>query len=277
VPLWHRENHCYSCHNNGDAARALYEAARIGRPVPPEALDDTTRWLVRPEDWDHNGGEGPFSNKRLARLQFASALVAAVEARRTDDRRALVRAAERVAKDQEPEGSWPQDVGGLAGAPATYGRPLATWMARDVLRAADPETFRAAIDRADRWLATLRPESIPDAAAVVLATTDRDQSPARRTALDLIRRGQGPDGGWGPFVDAPPEPFDTALAVLALRRSAPTPEARAMARRGRDFLIANQQTDGSWIETTRPAGNQSYAQRLSTAGWATLALLATLP
>ncbi|MFO1532763.1 MAG: ArsA-related P-loop ATPase, partial [Thermoplasmatota archaeon] len=31
VPRWSAENHCYSCHHNGDAARALYAAARAGR------------------------------------------------------------------------------------------------------------------------------------------------------------------------------------------------------------------------------------------------------
>ena len=30
VPRWSRENHCFSCHNNGDAARALYAGDRIG-------------------------------------------------------------------------------------------------------------------------------------------------------------------------------------------------------------------------------------------------------
>jgi hypothetical protein len=45
--------------------------------------------------------------------------------------------------------------------------------------------------------------------------------------------------------------------------------------RGRAYLVANQNPDGSWAETTRPAGAESYAQRLSTTGWATLALLAT--
>ena len=48
-----------------------------------------------------------------------------------------------------------------------------------------------------------------------------------------------------------------------------------MIARGKGFLIAQQQEDGSWIETTRPPGNVSYAQRISTTGWATLALLAT--
>ena len=44
---------------------------------------------------------------------------------------------------------------------------------------------------------------------------------------------------------------------------------------GRRYLLATQKEDGSWPETTRPANAESYAQRLSTAGWATRALLVT--
>ncbi len=49
VPRWSKENHCFSCHNNGDAARALYVARRLGYRVPGEALADTTAWLLRPQ------------------------------------------------------------------------------------------------------------------------------------------------------------------------------------------------------------------------------------
>jgi hypothetical protein len=43
---------------------------------------------------------------------------------------------------------------------------------------------------------------------------------------------------------------------------------------GKKYLVAQQRPDGSWPETTRPANQESYAQRISTAGWAMLALLA---
>jgi hypothetical protein len=95
----------------------------------------------------------------------------------------------------------------------------------------------------------------------------------RRQSLDLIARSQSRDGGWGPFALSPPEVFDTALALLALDRYPDQPEVPAMIRKGRMFLIQDQEEDGSWAETTRPSGGVSYAQRLSTTGWATLALL----
>lgn len=276
VPAWSPENRCYSCHNNGDAARALYAAIRLGRPVAPKATADTDLWLAKPEGWDRNGGDGPFSDKKLARIQFASSLAAAVESGRVHDRGALVRAADPLAADQDEDGSWSLEDGGRVGSPATYGRPLATVMARATLRSADPGRFRARIDRAEGWLRRLEPGNIPDASARRLAL-DEDAEPGsdarREHDLNLIRRGQGPDGGWGPFVASAAEPFDTALALLALDQLRNHPGVPEMIARGRAYLIATQEEDGRWVETTRPAGGESYAQRLSTSGWATLALI----
>ncbi len=84
----------------------------------------------------------------------------------------------------------------------------------------------------------------------------RNRRPAhgrRKRSLELLRRGQSNDGGWGPLVHSPPEPFDTALALLALAKCDQSPEVNGMIARGRAFLIAQQQKDGGWIETTRPA------------------------
>jgi hypothetical protein len=54
VSLWSEENHCFSCHNNGDASRALYRAHRLAYPVPARALSATTDWLGRSLEWDDN-------------------------------------------------------------------------------------------------------------------------------------------------------------------------------------------------------------------------------
>src|SRR5438046_2633452 len=152
VPRWSRENKCYSCHNNGDAARALYAAVRLSYAVPPQAFADTSRWLARPQQWDHNGGEGPFSDKKLARIQFAAALLDALDAGKLKDRQPLAQAAELIVEHQEKNGSWPVDAPGTIGSPATYGTCLATYQARRVLQGADPARYQTAIARADDWL-----------------------------------------------------------------------------------------------------------------------------
>lgn len=278
VPRWFRENKCYSCHNNGDGARALYLARQLGVSVEPSALADTTAWLTRPQAWDKNGGEGPFSDKKLARLQFTASLLAAREAGLVKDELALRQAAALVAVHQEKDGSWQVEAEGSIGSPATHGTALATHFARRTLKEADAERYRDALVKSDQWLRTTRVQSVLDAAAILLALADsRDEAAVRQKhhCLDLLRKGQGKDGGWGPFLTSPAEVFDTALVLLALASQPRDAERQAMLRRGRHYLLARQQEDGGWPETTRPPGSESYAQRLATTGWATQALLAT--
>lgn len=273
APSWRPNNGCFSCHHDGDATRALYRAKQLGRTVNVERLERTTRWLTQPENWEHNGGEGPFSDKRLARLQFTAALVEAVRSGIVTDRGPLRAAAQALADDQTEDGSWPLEGEDQLGAPATWGRALATAQARRALMAADPERFRNAIRRAGDWLGALDPKTVPDAAAILLGLGLDEGGSARVRAIRFLRGASGPDGGWGPFAVSPPEPFDTALAILALNRAGPGEDVQALLRQGEAYLLETQLEDGSWPETTRPPGAESLAERLSTTGWVLRALL----
>ena len=141
VPRWSQENHCYSCHNNGDAARALYLARQRGYAVPAEALADTTAWLLAPAKWDEIHGAPAASDKKLGRIQFAAALAEAFRTGAVRDEGTLRTAAESLVKLQDADGSWRVDTGGLPGAPATYGTALATYMARRTLETAGGARF----------------------------------------------------------------------------------------------------------------------------------------
>lgn len=272
VPQWYAENRCYSCHNNGDAARALFAA---GSKAPRAAIEDTLRWLSAPDRWDDNRGDPRFSDKNLARLQFAHALLGAIDAGLVDAT-PLVRAAELVAEYQQPDGRWEVDLDG-PGSPATYGSALATLTARRILHRADAKKHREAVERADEWLHQLPAKSVGEAAVLLraLVGVESDEATHRRQeCLELLAKAQDEDGGWGPFVRSPSEVFDTALVVLSLVEVGGM-ETKEMVRRGRAYLLATQQEDGSWVETMRVADSNSYAQKTSTSGWATLALLAT--
>jgi len=271
VPRWHRENQCYSCHNNGDAARALYAASRKGYRVPAAAFADTSKWLAHPETWDSNRGNPAFSDKKLARIQFAAALDEACTPGplriRPNCAAWLTAATAALKRDQSVDGSWPVDAGGAVGSPVTYGPYLATYMALRPFRTFYPDAWEGVRRRAEAWFAASKPSATIDRAALMLALPARfaEQLPA---LLDA----QNPDGGWGPYRHTPSEAFDTAVALLALQGK----DAGAVAR-GRAWLLKNQSPEGDWPETTRPSGLQSYAHHISTAGWATLALLATSP
>jgi hypothetical protein len=278
VPRWSRENRCFSCHNNGDAARALYHASRLSFAVPPKALVDTSHWLARPHEWDRNDGKAGVSDKGLARIQFAAALVEGFGARRTQDRQALARAAQLVAELQDKDGSWKVDANNNLGSPATYGACLATHLACGILKTADQDRYKTSIARAEAWVLHTPVKSVLDAAAVLLTWSDSksEQANARKVAcLDFMRTAQAASGGWGPYLKSAPEPFDTAVAVLSLIQQTERPGVKHQVEAGRAYLISCQLADGSWPETTRPSGAESYAQRISTTAWATLALLET--
>ena len=288
VPRWPVENNCYSCHNNGDAARALFTAMRVNLSVAESAIADTAIWLGRPDAWDDNALGLEFSDHSLARIQFASALVAAMDAGVIDTVTPLVKAASLVAADQKDDGSWRLDTSMSIGSPATYGTALASVSALMTLQRVGDERFTEAIARGGQWLRELDVKTVLDAAAVVLGLGHADDALAirqRQASLTLIVDGQAPSGGWGAYLTTPTEPFDTAVVLLALVPLVDTDELadpaiapvelRRFIAEGRLFLLNEQLDDGSWIETTRPPGQQSYAQWISTTGWATLALLAT--
>jgi squalene-hopene cyclase-like protein len=278
VPRWTKEHKCYSCHNNGDAARALMAAVRSGDLKDRKPLEDTLQFLAKPERWDENGPDGPFKDKKLARIQFAAALVDARGARVLLNRQALEKAASSIAELQMSDGRWETDAPGSVGSPATYGPFLATFMARRTLVAGDAVKYRTAIEKSDDWFQGARVTSVLDAAVTLWALAESTRPAAteqRQRCLQLVRAGQSREGGWGPFVTSPSEVFDTALVVLALKAQANQKELASMMRHGREYLIATQEPDGGWPATTRPSGAESYAQRLSTTGWATQALLAT--
>ena len=280
VPAWWRDHQCFSCHNNGDGARALYVAMQRSREVVPSALSVTTLWLSRPNVWDENKGDPAFNDKNLARLQFATALAAAVRAGQIIDQGARIEAIESLLELQAPGGEFVVEPRDVLGAPATWGTPLATAMAMEsLLTLVPPQRNRPeATDRAQAWLLKLQPRSVLDAAAALIGTGGIGQPHrAGQTSphLDLIRRSRSPDGGWGPYPNAAPEPFDTAVVLVALARIPPTPETLDWIQGARSFLAAVQLDDGSWPETTRPRGAESYAQRVSTTAWVTQALLET--
>jgi hypothetical protein len=259
VPRWSRENHCYSCHNNGDAARALYLARTRGYEVPAEALADTTAWLLAPAKWDEIHGAPAASDRKLGRIQFSAALAEAYRTGAVRDRQTLRAAARTLAAMQSPDGSWRVDTGGLPGAPATYGTALATFLSRRTLLAAGG--FETEIARAARWLRHARPANTLDAAALLLA------DPRRGDCRAMLLAAQTSDGGWGQQAHMPAEVFDTAVVLMALDGP------RSALERGRAWLVKMQEPDGGWPETTRPSGAQSYAERISTTAWAVYALL----
>ena len=246
---------------------------------------DTVKWLLQPAGWSHNKGDPGFSDQRLADIQFAASLVSWSSTGmtpRSTARAALQTAALRIAAAQDADGSWQIELQNAVGTPATHGTSVATYLAWHTLQAAavtDPgRKLEPARLKAAAWLGGVRPVNVPAASVVLLFNVVKEDE-VRHTraneALEFLRRAQTSDGGWGPYVDSPAEVYDTALALIALSKAGQRAAVGPLISRGRSYLRSSQQPDGSWAATTRPSGGRSYAQQMSTTGWATQALLAT--
>ncbi len=163
VPRWKAENKCYSCHNNGDGARALLLAGRRRGP----ALEDTLQFLRDPKKW-------PQDLAPLALIQYTNALAASGAD--------IHVAAQRIAAAQKPDGHWEMDAEAAAGSPATYGPVLGTVLAREIL-------LQAKLDaqRATQWLEQQKVAHPMDLAALVLAFH-------RKLDVDRLAAMQAKDG-----------------------------------------------------------------------------------
>ncbi len=212
VPAWNVEHKCFSCHNNGDGARTLYTAIRLGREVPDKALADTARWLEKPDDWVYDADDKSHSDLRLDRIQFATALLEAMDARRIKGRKPLLKAAELIAAQRHRDGYWPVGADGSVGSPATHGATLATVSARRILERADAGKYKEAIRKADEWLGRKSVKSVLDAAGVLLYLEKADGAAAaarRKECCAVLRKGEAEEGGWGPYVNSSPEVGDS--------------------------------------------------------------------
>ena len=294
VEKWRPENGCFSCHNNGDGARALYLARTLGFEVPEKALAETTEWLRHPEKWDSNPGDPAVSDKKLARLQFSFALAIAIQSDESSDNAALDEVLRSVLADQTESGYWRVDSSSEMGSPVTWGNPLATLYTIGILTSLDgTEPSEKALSSARkglRWLAGFEPKTTIGKTVQISALsfeisegqTDQPVDSGRLSrkaanACESLLDAQGSDGGWGPHAGTPSEVFDTAVVLFHLDecvvaehsgRSAESARERAL-----QFLYRTQAAAGGWPETTRPSGGQSYAQHISTTAWALMALL----
>jgi hypothetical protein len=283
VPRWQRERSCFSCHNNGDGARALLLARSRGHDVGA-ALESTLAFLNAPDTWAQNETRNGDEDKPLARLQFAAALAAA-GARDLRPSEALVKAAELIDDDQQADGSWQVVKPDQSGTAVTWGNALATSMARSTLIASGREPDHFAVAQIDRWLRTVPVTNVLDAAAVVLGLgTDMDvmATTQRGRSLELLRGTQAENGGWPPEAGGTPRAFETAVAILGLEQLRRDPrlartafgeeDLRQALERSRTYLAATQLADGSWPEAASP-GRDSYAERISATAWALAAIL----
>ncbi|HMF13890.1 MAG TPA: c-type cytochrome domain-containing protein, partial [Gemmataceae bacterium] len=149
--------------------------------------------------------------------------------------------------------------------------------------------FDAAVDRARKWLWTVKAETTEDTAYQLLGLHWAGE-PAEKLAdlakalLSLQRK----DGGWAQLPKLESDAYATGQALYALSRAAKHPTTSRDWGQGLRFLLSTQYDDGSWHVVSRtypfqptmnsgfPHGRDSWISAAGTS-WAVLAMTEALP
>jgi N-acyl-D-amino-acid deacylase len=288
-----KNRNCFSCHHNAMAVFAMTAAKRRGLEVSPERLREQLDFTLasfrsRTESVRKGQGIGG-ANTTVA---YALATLAAGEHAADETTAALV---DFLLTRQREDGAWI----GSADRPPSEGSPFtSTALALQGLRAygtpaaaLDAERgprLEKAISGARTWLRAATPVTTEDRVFHLRGLQDADvDATIVEQAREALLRLQKESGAWPQLAEIPGDAYATGSALVALRRAG-LPSDHLVYERGVRFLVETQQPDGAWVVQTRskpvqlffdngdPGGKSQFIS-MSATGWATLALLESLP
>ncbi len=139
------------------------------------------------------------------------------------------------------------------------------------------------------WMLKTPAKDTEDRAFRLLALHVAGAAPAELLSgrQDLLKT-QRADGGWGQLPDLAADAYATATVLVALHQAGSLAPTEAAYERGLAWLLAAQQTDGSWHVKTRSTPIQAYYESgfphgedqfisITASAWATTALALALP
>jgi ankyrin repeat protein/mono/diheme cytochrome c family protein len=161
---------------------------------------------------------------------------------------------------------------------------LAIFAMKNYAPEAEKPKSNKAIARAVAWLEKATPTTNQDHAFRLLGLAWGGGSAAAiRSEAKALSSLQRADGGWSQLPAMASDAYATGEALFALGSAAGMPASDPVFRKGVDYLLSTQSSDGSWHVKSRAIWFQPYLdsgfpygrdQFISTAGtaWATLAL-----
>lgn len=285
-PAVFKDKGCVSCHNNMMPSMAVSMAQNRGHAVDEKALrkDQATMLSVlRParELLVENGDNIPD-------IPLTGSWVLLALAAENYGADAVTDAlSHNIAMKQRADGSWSNWA---PRPPIQYGDIQPTVLSLRALQLypleGRAEEYRTRIWKARRWLTAALPASTTDEDMRLLGLfwTKADARIIRAAASKLLSE-QRADGGWGQLGTLESDAYATGETLYALHEAGVVSIRDAAWKRGIDYLLRTQQSDGTWHVKTRSFPFQPYFesgfpyghdQWISIAGssWATMALLA---
>jgi hypothetical protein len=278
---WRDQYKCASCHHASLVVWAMHEAKARGHAVDEPVLAEMTAWISEGEG--KTGVPRPpevpdaFNSKALF---FAQGLIADPQPNEAA-RQGLSRFWKTLEDDQTESGkwaSWPETRPPLFGNSDETATVMATLALLPAANAGDAAAV-AARDKAVQWIESAKSDDDPQSVAMRLALFKQLGQPQEQLAplIARIKERQNADGGWSQTTEMPSDAWATGQALYALSHVRGADEETAI-ERGRAFLTATQQPDGSWPMTSRPtkpggAGSTSLVPIIGAgSSWAVIGL-----
>jgi hypothetical protein len=195
-----------------------------------------------------------------------------------------------TAANQYPDGRW--HLGFSARPPISDGDIARTALGIRMLKTYAPPglavEMKARLARAMRWLEAAAPATTDDEVMRLLGLhwAGADVAIIAKAAARLTAA-QRSNGGWAQRAELASDAYATGQAIHALSVAANVPPTSSAPRRGAAFLLATQQSDGSWYVRSRavkfqpyfesgfPYGGDQWISQMAT-GWASVGLAALL-
>ena len=197
--------------------------------------------------------------------------------------------AEEIVKKQQPDGSW-EFFATLRRPPINESQTTdAAWIIMALegeTGPGAPESQRAALSKAIAWLDAAAPSDLHQDKVLKVLMGIRSAKPLEtlQTTIDELLALQRADGGWSQTIpELKSDAYATGQTLYVLSLAGYTAE-QAEIKRGIDFLVATQTSDGSWpmISRSTPDGSPGSATLLTpitcaASSWATLGLARLVP
>ncbi len=279
---------CFTCHNQAVPVFALAEAKRRGFAVDESNLkrqvDHTAAHLSRGREKYREGrGQGG----KVLTAGYALWTLNAAHYKPDETTEAVV---EFLLQYQRQDDHWthpgnrPPSSG--SGFTTTY---VALRGLSKFGTTAQQAHIEARTDAVRDWILNTKPDDTEDRVFQLRAMSllKADRMRIQSAAEELVKL-QHKDGSWSQTAEMTGDVYATATALVALFESGYVANDSAAAQRAVRFLVESQKPDGSWHVVTRAEPFQTYYESgyphcedqfisITAAGWATLALLQTLP